>query len=117
MRYLWTWAFVTSPLWRWKLQPICCFATVLKISIPSSKRLECGNPERISKRSRKPVLWLSKLSTPRHFHRGVGIATAAQPLIEIPALIELVNVAFWMRQRYFAGESGPLILDGARSRR
>ena len=27
------------------------------------------------------------------------------PLIEVPALIGLVNVAFWMRRRYFASDS------------
>lgn len=31
------------------------------------------------------------------------------PLIEVPALIGLVNVAFWMRGRYFATESSSFV--------
>ena len=38
---------VTSPLRWWELQPICCFCNCLEISIPSSKRWKCGNPEGI----------------------------------------------------------------------
>jgi ACR3 family arsenite transporter len=33
------------------------------------------------------------------FGGGVG------PLIEVPALIALVNIAFWMRRRFFAGSN------------
>ncbi len=37
---------------------------------------------------------------------GEAFVGVVGPLIEVPALIGLVNVAFWMRQRFFAPASG-----------
>jgi ACR3 family arsenite transporter len=36
---------------------------------------------------------------------GEAFVGVVGPLIEVPALIGLVNVAFWMRKRYFASDS------------
>jgi ACR3 family arsenite transporter len=35
---------------------------------------------------------------------GEAFVGVVGPLIEVPALISLVNVAFWMRRRYFASD-------------
>jgi ACR3 family arsenite transporter len=39
---------------------------------------------------------------------GEAFVGVVGPLIEVPALIGLVNVAFWMRRRYFASDSREL---------
>jgi ACR3 family arsenite transporter len=41
---------------------------------------------------------------------GEAFVGVVGPLIEVPALIGLVNVAFWMRTRYFATDSGDFIV-------
>jgi len=39
---------------------------------------------------------------------GEAFVGVVGPLIEVPALISLVNVAFWIRKRYFAAQEGQL---------
>jgi ACR3 family arsenite transporter len=42
---------------------------------------------------------------------GEAFVGVVGPLIEVPALIGLGNVAFWMRKRYFASDGRAFEID------
>ena len=44
---------------------------------------------------------------------GEAFVGVVGPLIEVPALIGLVNVAFWMRKRFFAADGGNFLVHPA----
>src|SRR5260370_27906442 len=64
------------------------------------------NPQRYPSPLRATISsWRSSTVAVFGLKSGEDFIGVVGPLIEVPALIGLVNVAFWMKQRYFSSDT------------